>query len=361
VTNVYNFNAGPAIMPQPVLEQAQRELLDYRGIGMSVLEISHRSKEYEAINTEAEARFKRLLGLGDDYRVLFLQGGASLQFAMLPLNFLPAGATADYLMTGVWAEKAYEEAGQIGQARVAASTREGGYRRMPRPEEIQLSDAPAYVHSTSNETIQGTQWHTWPDVGDRPFVADMSSDILSRPLEARRFAMIYAGAQKNLGPAGATVVLIRQDWLERAGASAPTMLRYATHAKNSSLYNTPPAFAVYLLNLTLGWIEENGGLEAMERRNQQKAQTVYRAIDNSGGFYRGHADPDSRSLMNLTFRLPTEELEKLFVGESSAAGLVGLAGHRSVGGIRASIYNAMGQEGCDVLTHFMGEFLRRHG
>jgi phosphoserine aminotransferase len=361
MTTVYNFNAGPATMPQPVLEQAQRELLDYRGIGMSVLEISHRSKEYEAINAEAEARFKRLLGLDDDYCVLFLQGGASLQFAMLPLNFLPAGATADYLLTGAWAEKAYEEAGKIGQARVAASTREAGYRRMPHRGEIRLSDAPAYVHITSNETIQGTQWQAWPDVGDRPFVADMSSDILSRPLEARRFALIYAGAQKNLGPAGATVVLIRRDWLERANATAPTMLRYATHAKNSSLYNTPPAFAVYLLNLTLGWIEENGGLEAMERRNRQKAQTLYGAIDGSGEFYRGHAEPESRSLMNVTFGLPSEDLEQQFVAEASAAGLVGLAGHRSVGGIRASIYNAMGQEGCEALAQFMGEFLRRNG
>ena len=361
MATVYNFNAGPAIMPRPVLEQAQRELLDYRGIGMSVLEISHRSKEYEAINAEAEARFKRLLGLGDDYRALFLQGGASLQFAMLPLNFLPAGATADYLLTGAWAEKALEEASRIGQARVAASTREEGYRRMPRADEIELSEAPAYVHITSNETIQGTQWHAWPDTGDRPLVADMSSDILSRPLEAGRFAMIYAGAQKNLGPAGATVVLIRQGWLEHAGAAAPTMLRYATHAKNSSLYNTPPAFAVYLLNLTLGWIEQSGGLAAMERRNRQKAQTLYNAIDGSGGFYRGHAEPASRSLMNLTFRLPGEELEKQFVSEAGAAGLVGLAGHRSVGGIRASIYNAMGQEGCDALAHFMGDFLRRHG
>jgi phosphoserine aminotransferase len=361
MTNVYNFNAGPAILPRPVLEQAQRELLDYRGIGMSVLEISHRSKEYEAINAEAEARFKRLLGLGDDYRVLFLQGGASLQFAMLPLNFLPAGATADYLLTGAWAEKAYEEAGKIGQARVAASTREDGYRRMPRADEIRLSDAPAYVHITSNETIQGTQWHAWPDVGDRPFVADMSSDILSRPLEAWRFALIYAGAQKNLGPAGATVVLIRQDWLERAGSTAPTMLRYATHAKNSSLYNTPPAFAVYLLNLTLGWIEESGGLPAMAKRNWAKAAMLYAAIDGSGEFYRGQAETQSRSLMNVTFRLPSEDLEKQFVAEATAAGLVGLAGHRSVGGIRASIYNAMSQEGCAALAHFMGEFLRRNG
>ncbi len=361
MTSVYNFNAGPAILPRPVLEHAQQELLDYRGIGMSVLEISHRSKEYEAINAEAEVRFKRLLGLGNDYRVLFLQGGASLQFAMLPLNFLPAGATADYLLTGAWAEKAYEEASQIGRARAAASTREGGYRRMPRADEIRLSDAPAYVHITSNETIQGTQWHAWPDVGDRPLVADMSSDILSRPLEAQRFALIYAGAQKNLGPAGATVVLIRQDWLERASATAPTMLRYSTHAKNNSLYNTPPAFAIYLLNLTLGWIEENGGLPAMAERNRRKAQTVYNAVDASGGFYRGHAEPESRSLMNLTFRLPSEDLEKQFVAEASAAGLVGLAGHRSVGGIRASIYNAMGQDGCEVLAHFMGEFLRQNG
>jgi phosphoserine aminotransferase len=361
MTNVHNFNAGPAILPKPVLEQAQQELLDYRGIGMSVLEISHRSKEYEAINAEAEARFKRLLGLGDDYRVLFMQGGASMQFALVPLNFLPAGAVADYLLTGAWAEKAYEEAGKIGQARIAASTREEGYTRMPAADEIELGDAPAYVHITSNETIQGTQWHEWPDVGGRPFVADMSSDILSRPLEAQRFDLIYAGAQKNLGPAGATVVIVRRSWLERASAAPPTMLRYTTHAKNSSLYNTPPVFAVYMLNLTLGWIEQSGGLHAMAERNGAKAAALYTAIDGSGGFYRGHAAPGSRSLMNVTFRLPTPELEKQFVAEAAAAGMVGLAGHRSVGGIRASIYNAMDQAGCDALAQFMGEFLRRNG
>jgi phosphoserine aminotransferase len=313
MTKVYNFNAGPAIMPRPVLEQAQHELLDYQGIGMSVVEISHRSKEYEAINAEAEARIKRLLGLGDEYRVLFLQGCASMQFAMLPLNFLPPGVVADYLLTGVWAEKAYEEAGKIGQARIVASTREDGYRRMPRQDEIQLSPEPAYVHISSNETIQGTQWQSWPDVGGRPLVADMSSDILSRPLDAQRFDLIYAGAQKNLGPAGATVVIVRQSFLERASAAPPAILRYATHAKNSSLYNTPPVFAVYLLNLTLGWIEQSGGLAAIERRNQEKAEMVYAAVDRSGGFYRGHAEPASRSLMNVTFRLPSEELEKQFV------------------------------------------------
>jgi phosphoserine aminotransferase len=361
MTKVYNFNAGPAILPRTALEQAQQELLDYQGIGMSVLEISHRSKEYEAINSEAEARMKRLLGIGDDYRVLFLQGGASLQFAMLPMNFLPEGAVADYVITGAWAEKAYEEANKIGKAHEAASTKAGGYKRMPHQDELQLSDNSAYVHLTSNETIQGTQWQEWPDVGNRPLVIDMSSDILSRPIDTQRFDMIYAGAQKNLGPSGATVVVIRQSFLERANSKLPTILRYATHAKNNSLYNTPPVFSVYLLNLTLAWIEQNGGLEAAAERNEQKANTIYQAIDRSGGFYSGHADPAYRSRMNVTFRLPTEELEKQFVSESKAAGLIGLAGHRSVGGIRASIYNAMSLEGCQVLADFMAEFQRVNG
>jgi len=358
---VYNFNAGPAILPQPVLEQAQQELLDYQGRGMSILEMSHRSKEYEMINSSAEATFKRLLGLGDDYRVLFLQGGASTQFAMLPLNFLPQGAVADYIVAGAWGEKAYEEATKLGQAHIAASTQADQYRSNPRADEISLSDAAAYVHITSNETIQGVQWHSWPDVGDRPLVADMSSDILSRPFDAGKFSLIYAGAQKNLGPAGVTVVLVRQSWLDSASKTAPTMLRYATHAKNNSLYNTPPVFAVYMLNLVLDWIEECGGLEAIGERNRHKAATLYAAIDNSAGFYRGHAAPDDRSLMNITFRLPSEELEKKFVAEATAANMIGLAGHRSVGGIRASIYNAMTQEGCAVLANFMGEFARKHG
>jgi phosphoserine aminotransferase len=361
MSKVYNFNAGPAILPQPVLEQAQQELRDYHGRGMSILEMSHRSKEYEAINTEAEAAFKRLLGLDDGYRVLFLQGGASMQFAMLPLNFLPASATADYLVNGAWGEKAYEEGAKLGQARVAANTSAAGYSRVPAAGEIELSDAPAYVHITSNETIHGVQWHTWPDVGDRPLVADMSSDILSRPLDAHKFALIYAGAQKNLGPAGATVVIVRQSWLDTASKAAPTMLRYATHAKNNSLYNTPPVFAVYLLNLVLEWIEETGGLEQMAKRNDLKAKTVYDAIDGSGGFYRGHAAPADRSQMNITFRLPSEELEKRFIAEATAAGMIGLAGHRSVGGIRASIYNAMSQEGAATLASLMSEFARKNG
>jgi phosphoserine aminotransferase len=362
MSQIYNFNAGPAILPPPVLEQAQRELRDYAGRGMSIMEMSHRSKEYEAINTGAEATLKRLLGLeGDDYRVLFLQGGASTQFAMLPLNFLPAGANADYLVTGAWAEKALEEAGRIGQARAAASSGAGAFRRVPRADEIELGEAPAYVHITSNETIQGTQWHSWPDVGERPLVADMSSDMLSRPLDATKFALIYAGAQKNLGPAGVTVVLIRRSWLDTASKNVPTMLSYATHAKNNSLYNTPPVFAVYMLNLVLEWLEECGGLAAADERNRHKAATLYAAIDGSGGFYRGHAEVDSRSLMNVTFRLPSEELERAFVAEAGQVGMVGLAGHRSVGGIRASIYNAMGLEGCTALAGFMAEFARNHG
>ncbi len=357
----YNFNPGPAILPRSVLEQAQRELLDYAGTGISILETSHRSGEYEAINAEAEARMKRLLGLGDDYRVLFLQGGASLQFAMVPLNFLPPGATADYILTGVWGEKASAEAALIGNVHIAGSTREERYCRVPRPDELAFSAAPAYVHLTSNNTIHGTQWRAWPDVGDRPLVADMSSDILSRPIPAERFALIYAGAQKNLGPAGVTTVIARAAWLEGAPKTIPIILRYATHAKNDSLYNTPPVFAVYLLNLTLGWIADNGGPAALEARNREKAALLYDAIDASGGFYRGHAAPDSRSLMNVTFRLPSEDLEKTFIGAATRRGFVGLAGHRSVGGVRASIYNAMGIEGCTALAEFMREFVRTQG
>jgi phosphoserine aminotransferase len=361
MTTIFNFNAGPAILPPSVLEQVQAELRDYQGRGMSIMEMSHRSKEYESVNAQAEASFKRLLGVGDGYRVLFLQGGASTQFAMVPMNFLPPGATADFLMTGAWAEKAYEEAAALGQARIAASTKEQSYRCVPRADEIRFSQGPAYVHLTSNETIQGIQWHTFPEVGDRPLVADMSSDILSRPLDAGKFALIYAGAQKNLGPAGVTAVLLRESWLAKANKGVPTMLRYATHVKNNSLYNTPPTFGVYVLNLVLQWIEKSGGLAALEERNARKAQLVYEAIDRSSGFYRGHAVPESRSRMNVTFRLASEALEKQFLAESQKVGMVGLAGHRSVGGIRASLYNALSVEACQGLASFMNDFARRNG
>jgi phosphoserine aminotransferase len=358
---IYNFNAGPAMLPPPVLQQVQAELLDYRGRGMSIMEMSHRSKEFEAVGAEAEARLKRLLGVGEGYRVLFVQGGASTQFAMLAMNFLAPGTTADYLMTGAWAEKAHEEAAALGQVRIAASTKSGGYRRVPQPAEIHLTPNAAYVHLTSNETIHGIQWQAFPDVGERPLVADMSSDILSRPIDARRFSLIYAGAQKNLGPSGVTAVLLRESWLQRANRNVPTMLRYATHVKNNSLYNTPPTFAVYVLGLVLEWVEKTGGLTAMAERNTRKAATLYAAIDRSGGFYRGHAEPESRSQMNVTFRLPEEVLEKEFVSTAEAAGMVGLAGHRSVGGIRASLYNAVPPEACQALAAFMNDFVARKG
>lgn len=358
---VHNFNAGPAVLPRAVLEQAQAELLDYRGRGMSILEMSHRSKEYEAVNASAEARMKALLGLGDEHRVLFMQGGASGQFALVPMNFLAPGAAADYIVTGAWGEKAVEEARRVGAARVIASTAEGGFRGLPAAAQIAPPAGSAYVHLTTNETIQGVQWHELPDLGDAPLVADMSSDILSRPLDAARFALIYAGAQKNIGPAGVTVVVVSQSFLERGRGDIPAIFSYKTHAKNSSLYNTPPAFAVYLVDLVLGWIEALGGLEAVAARNARKAALVYGAIDGSGGFYRGHAEPAARSLMNVTFRLPEEALEKQFVAEAQAEGMVGLAGHRSVGGIRASIYNALEEPSCAALAAFMGEFARRNG
>lgn len=361
MSRIYNFNPGPAVLPQPVLEQVQAELIEYQGRGMSILEMSHRSAEYEAINSSAEQQIKRLLDLDDDYRVLFMQGGASTQFALLPLNFLPAGRTADYVLTGSWSEKALSEAGQVGATHVAATAAEGGYTRIPAASELQLSPNPAYLHITSNNTIVGTQWHAVPAVGDVPLVADMSSDILARPFDARAFALVYAGAQKNIGPAGVTVVVVRESWLAAASTGIPAIFRYATYAKNNSLYNTPPVFAVYMLNLVLDWITAQGGLTAMASLNEAKAATVYAAIDRAGGFYRGHAEPASRSLMNVTFRLPTPELEKQFVSEAKSAGMVGLAGHRSVGGIRASLYNALSQEACTVLAGFMDEFVRKYG
>lgn len=358
---IINFNAGPAVLPLDVLQAAQEELLNFNNTGMSILEISHRSKPYEEVNHEAEANMKELLGLGDEYRVLFLQGGASTQFAMIPLNFLTPGQTADYILTGVWSEKALKEAKLIGQTHIAGSTAEGKYRRTPQQEEIQLSDKPAYVHITSNNTIYGTQWKDFPSFGPVPLFADMSSDILCRPFDASKFSLIYAGAQKNLGPSGVTAVIIRKELTENSPKTIPTMLRYDTHASTDSLYNTPPTFAVYLLNLVLRWIKAQGGLTAMEARNVTKAKLIYDAIDSSNGFYRGHADKDSRSLMNVTFRLPNEELEKIFAAESVAAGMSGLKGHRSVGGLRASIYNAMPVAGCQTLSEFMKEFCRKHG
>ncbi len=355
----YNFNAGPAVLPRPALEQAQREFLDFNGLGMSVLEISHRSKDFEAVLEEAIALTRDLLGLPDNYRVLFLQGGASLQFAMAPMNVVPEGGVANYILTGSWSEKALGEAEKVTRVHTAASTKEEGYRRIPAPSEAQLSPDPAYVHITSNNTIYGTQWRALPEFGDVPLVADMSSDFLSRPFDVAPYGLIYAGLQKNAGPAGATIVIIREDWLERSPKSLPTMLRYDVMAKNNSLYNTPPVFAIYMSMLVMRWLKAHGGLEAVAARNAEKARLIYDAIDQSNGFYCGHAEPGSRSLMNITFRLANEDLEKQFLAEAKERGYVGLSGHRSVGGVRASTYNALPREACEDLAELLRDFQKR--
>ncbi|NLL21290.1 MAG: 3-phosphoserine/phosphohydroxythreonine transaminase [Firmicutes bacterium] len=361
VYRIYNFNPGPATLPLPVLEKVQKELLNYRGTGMSILETSHRSKEFGEIVEAAEKQLLELYQLSEDYRVLFLQGGASLQFAMVPLNFLSPQTSADYIITGSFATKAYEEAERITQVNIAASTKNNNYRNIPRQEEIKFSPSSAYVHLTSNNTIYGTQWQYIPDCGEIPLVADMSSDILSRKIEMNKFSLVYAGAQKNLGPAGITAVIIKKEMLEKASETIPAMLSYKVHAKAKSLYNTPTTFAIYILELVLQWIKEKGGLQAVENTNREKCSLIYRVIDKSGGFYRGHAAPEDRSMMNVTFRLPNDDLEKDFVEGAAKEGLSGLKGHRSVGGIRASIYNAMPLEGCEALAQFMEDYLKRNG
>lgn len=358
---VFNFYAGPATLPLAVLQEAQQDLLNFGDLGLSVLEISHRAKEFEAIVHEAEATVKELLGLGDNYRVLFLQGGASSQFSMIPTNFLSHGNVANYVVTGSFADKAYKEAKKLGETHIAATTKETNHDHIPAQEEIKLSDNAAYVHITTNNTIYGTQYKYTPDFGDVPLVADMSSDILSKPIDGNKYALIYAGAQKNLGPAGATVVVIRQDLLEKVPASLPSMLRYDLMAENDSLYNTPSGFSIYMVNLVLRWLKGMGGLEVIQKHNEEKAALVYDAIDSSGGFYKGHAQKEARSLMNVTFTLPSDELEKKFLAEAASRDLVGLKGHRSVGGMRASIYNAMPKEGCQALADLMKEFAAKNG
>ena len=357
---VFNFSAGPAVLPLPALEQAQTELISLPGVGMSILEVSHRSKVFEDVLFRAEADIRQLASVPPNYKVLFLQGGASLQFAMVPMNLLSADSTADYLVTGVWATKAADEAKKIGNVHIAATTKAEQFTRVPRAEEIVLTPGAAYVHMTSNNTIYGTEWKTLPDVGDVPIVNDTSSDMFSRPIDVAKHGVIYAGAQKNMGPAGVTLVIIREDLLARSAASLPVMLSYAVHAENGSLYNTPPVFAIYMLGLVMRWLVGQGGLAAVAKINERKAARLYAEIDRTG-FYRGTAQKDSRSLMNVTFRLPSEELEKTFIKEAEKEGLDGLKGHRSVGGIRASIYNAFPEAGVDALTGFMQEFERRNG
>jgi phosphoserine aminotransferase len=360
-TRAFNFNPGPAALPLEVLQQAQEQFVDFQGIGMSIMEISHRSKQYEQVNDEAQALMKELLGIPSGYEVLFLQGGASTQFAMIPMNLLQAGNSAGYVLTGTWSDKAYKEAKLIGTAYAAASGQENGFTRIPGQEELTIQADTAYVHITSNETVAGSQFMQYPDTGSVPLIGDLSSDIMCRPVDVSQFGLIYAGAQKNLGPSGVTIVIIREDLLQNTPKYLPTMLRYDTHVKGKSLYNTPPVYSVYMVNLVLQWIKQIGGLAKMEQLNQTKTKLIYDAIDQSEGFYRGLVDPSSRSLMNITFALQNEELEARFFKESENNGFVGLKGHRDVGHMRASTYNAVPYESCKALAEFMKDFQQKNG
>lgn len=357
---VCNFNAGPAALPLSVLETIQKNLLDFNGSGMSITEISHRSKWFDEVINDAVARVKRLLQLDERYHVLFLQGGASLQFSMVPMNLLAEGDSADYVNTGTWSTKAINEAKNLGKTiQIVASSEERNFAYIPK--DIAFSPKAVYAHITSNNTIKGTQWADFPDTGNLPLVADMSSDIFSRSFDAGRFGLIYAGAQKNMGPAGVCMVIIRDDLLARVPESLPTMLKYTTHVKSNSMHNTPPCFGIYTIQMVLQWIEESiGGLAAMAKLNARKASLLYDFMDGSN-FYRGTADTDSRSRMNVTFRLPNEELENKFVAQAVQNGMEGLKGHRSVGGCRASIYNAVSYEAVEKLVNFMQEFQRANG
>lgn len=360
-TRILNFSAGPAILPEPVLCQLRDEMLSLPGVGMSVLEISHRSAAFEAILAQTVADLRQLMAVPPGYQLIFLQGGASLQFSMVPLNFLLPGTIAAYIDSGSWARKALNEARREGEVQVIWSGKSEGYRRMPRRDELQIPDNVAYVHMTSNETIEGIEVFEDYDLGGVPLICDASSDILSRPLDISRYALIYAGAQKNMGPAGVTFALLREDLLTRSRRGLHTMLDYATYVENGSLYNTPPVFAIRVVGLVARWLLDQGGLSAMAALNQRKAELIYQTLDQSEGFYRGHAALHSRSRMNITFRLPSEALEAAFIKEATAAGMDGLKGHRSVGGIRASIYNAFPLAGVETLCAFMRDFARRQG
>lgn len=355
---VYNFNPGPATLPIEVLREAQAEFLSFSETGMSIIEISHRSKPYERVHNQAKADILQLMNLGDDYDVLFIQGGASLQFAMIPLNFATKKNPGYYVLSGTFSSNAYKEAQILGVGEVAASTKDENFRRVPRQDELKINPNAAYLHVCYNNTIYGTEFHYVPGTGNVPLFADMSSDMLSRPVDFKKFSLIYAGVQKNLGPAGVVIVVARKSFIEKSLETLPTMLRYDTFYKKNSLYNTPPAFSIYMVGKVAAWIKNSGGLEEMARRNAIKAKLLYDTIDDSDGFYRGHADKDSRSFMNVTFRLPNEDLEKKFVAEALEHNLSGVKGHRSVGGMRASIYNAMPIEGAEALADFMKEFRR---
>lgn len=357
---VYNFNPGPAVLPEDVLKEAQENLFALPNVGMSILEISHRSKQFEEMLNTAKNDIKKLLSFGDDYEILFLQGGASLQFSMVPMNLMPPKNKADYIVTGSWSKKAVKEAKRVGTVNIAASTESENFVRIPKQEELKLDSDAAYVHFTSNNTIFGTEWKAEPEVGNVPLVCDASSDFMSRKINVNKYALIYAGAQKNIGPAGVVVVIIRKDLLERSSDSLHSMLNYKLMAENNSLYNTPNVFGIYIIGLVAKWLIKLGGVEAIEKINIEKAEMLYKCLDESEGFYKGHSQKDSRSLMNVTWRLPSEELEKKLIEEATKAGLVGLKGHRSVGGLRASIYNAFPKKGVEELVKFLNEFKNKN-
>ncbi|NOU73289.1 3-phosphoserine/phosphohydroxythreonine transaminase [Paenibacillus sp. LMG 31458] len=358
---LYNFNPGPAALPLEVLEEAQEQFVDYQGTGISLLEMSHRSRTVEDLNQETQQLLLKLLDLPSGYEVLFMGGGASTQFALLPLNFVDTNQTANYVLTGSFSEKAFKEASYVGRTHIAASSKDQQWRCIPELSADQLAPDSAYIHITMNNTIEGSRYNAIPEVGSTPLIADVTSEILSRKLDLQKFSMIYAGAQKNLGPAGVTVAIIREDWLEKASKKIPEIMRYETFAKNKSLFNTPPVHAIYMMNLVLKWVVNKGGVEQLEQLNRIKSGLIYDVIDHSGGFYNGIIEVNDRSHMNITWRMANEGIERRFIEESEANGFEGLAGHRSVGGLRASAYNAVPFEACQALADFMVDFARRNG
>jgi phosphoserine aminotransferase len=358
---IYNFSSGPAVMPLPVLEKAREEMLSLNGAGMSVMEMSHRSKQFGEVLSHAEQGLRDLMSLPGNYRVLFMQGGAALQFSTVPMNLLPNGGSADYIVTGAWGLKAVKEAQRFGQVNVIYSAEATGFRSVPEQAELSFSPSAAYVHYTSNETIDGVEFKYDLDAGGIPVVCDASSNILSKPVDIEKYGLVYAGAQKNIGPSGVTVVIIREDLLERSPNNLPTLLNYRTVAENISMANTPNTWGIYVIGLVCDWLKEQGGVSAMQQRNEEKASLLYSCIDSSDGFYSGHAERNCRSVMNVTFTLPTAELDELFCCEAESIGLDGLRGHRTVGGIRASIYNAFPREGVVKLVEFMNDFASRNG
>ena len=361
MSRIFNFSAGPATLPLEALEKAQTELVEFKGKGMSLMEMSHRSPEYDQVHTDATNLVRELLELPENYQILFLGGGATLQFSMVPFNLLDKNSSCDFTVTGTWAKKACADAGKIGNVRVVFDGKDDNYATLPDPAGLDLDPKAAYLHMTSNETIGGVQWQDWPDAGDVPIVSDMSSDLLSRPLPVEKFGIIYAGAQKNLGPAGVTLVVIRDDVLDRCSTDLTAYLSYRTHAGKGSLYNTPPVYAIYMTMLGLKWLKGLGGVPAAQKRAQERWSVLMETIDASAGFYRNPVPAHCRSRMNVVFRLPTEDLEKQFIAEAAEKGMSGLKGHRSVGGCRASIYNAMPMEGATALAGFMREFAAKHG